>query len=85
MKDDIMIVTFDDAAGCDDDMIILFLDNCTEYENASLGSRLVDWFHVLRTEYIKHNLKKAGRPVIQPVMPQMDLRQAHQPYPCGKY
>ncbi|KAK3738351.1 hypothetical protein QZH41_014336, partial [Actinostola sp. cb2023] len=59
--------------------------NCTESENASLGSRLLDWFHVLRSEYIKQTLKKNGRPIQLPIFPQMDLRQAHQPYPCGNH
>lgn len=64
-----------------------YLDNtnCTKKENASLGGRLVDWFHVLRSEYIKHKLKKSGRPIELPIFSQMDLRQAHSPYPCGNH
>jgi len=61
-----------------------FLDNCTKFENDSLGIRLLDWFHVLRAEYIKQDMKKSGKPVELPIMPEMDLRQAHEPYPCGK-
>jgi len=66
-------------------MQIIDDNNCTEKENASLGARLVDWFHVLRSEFIKHKLKRSGRPIQLPIFPQMDLRQAHAPYPCGTH
>lgn len=59
--------------------------NCTKQENDTLGGRLLDWFHVLRSEFIKQTLKKSGKPVELPFMPEMDLRQAHEPYPCGRH
>ncbi|EDO49644.1 predicted protein [Nematostella vectensis] len=58
-------------------------DNCTRFENATLGARLLDWFHVLRAEYIKTESRKAGHPVDQPIFPKMDIREAHVPFPCG--
>ena len=49
-------------------------------------SRLLDWFHILRTQHIKEELVNKGLPLPKPgaVIPQMELREAKMPFPSGK-